>query len=418
MLHLYSENEWIFPDTLIEHEQVTASLHAAKGGSVCVQLLTDKVLTKDEACAVSVCNARNIRVTAYQLIPATVDLNSARDVLCTKNYDEVKDFVTKKAPFDVYDATRPLNDGILKAGRVALYLRFDVPQDAAAEMTDIGITFQVGGEEFGCNIMLTVHNCTVPDVAHAKFGQINWMYMDKMDQNHNLTKGEKRREDVLRAYLRNQIDMRNTDFKLPSADVRKDADGKVIGFDFTDAEFVGNLALEMGFRHILGGFVARFVKWDDPNHYLLWDRSVSIVSVEGYRQLKLYFEGAKACAEKNGWGDKYQQCLVDEPQFPNSEHYRILCAICRKFLPGTVIHDPVESTELMGGTDIWCIKQAVYEKYIDDYRKLQEIGEPIWLYTCGYPAGYTMNRAMDLPLTASRLPFWMCVLYGAAGFLH
>ena len=29
-----------------------------------------------------------------------------------------------------------------------------------------------------------------------------------------------------------------------------------------------------------------------------------------------------------------------------------------------------------------------------------------------------MNRVLDLPLAASRLPMWMCYKYGAPGFLH
>lgn len=83
-----------------------------------------------------------------------------------------------------------------------------------------------------------------------------------------------------------------------------------------------------------------------------------------------------------------------------------------------MIHDPVESTHLDGALDIWDVKQAVYEKYIDEYKSLQELGEEMWLYTCGFPAGKVMNRVMDLPLTASLLPMWMCYLYGCKGFLH
>lgn len=49
---------------------------------------------------------------------------------------------------------------------------------------------------------------------------------------------------------------------------------------------------------------------------------------------------------------------------------------------------------------------------------LRDMGEEMWLYTCGFPAGATMNRIIDLPLSASRLPMWMCYQYGALGFLH
>ena len=62
------------------------------------------------------------------------------------------------------------------------------------------------------------------------------------------------------------------------------------------------------------------------------------------------------------------------------------------------------------------IKQ--FEKYIEEYRALQEMGEEMWIYTCGFPAGKMMNHVLDLPITATRLPIWMCFRYGATGFLH
>ena len=46
------------------------------------------------------------------------------------------------------------------------------------------------------------------------------------------------------------------------------------------------------------------------------------------------------------------------------------------------------------------------------------MGEEMWIYTCGFPAGATMNRVLDLPLSVSRMPMWMCFKYGCPGFLH
>ncbi len=78
----------------------------------------------------------------------------------------------------------------------------------------------------------------------------------------------------------------------------------------------------------------------------------------------------------------------------------------------------MESTDLEGAVDIWVVKQSIYEKYITKFQALQCLGEEIWIYTCGFPAGFTMNRVMDLHLLVSRLPMWMCYLYDAKGFLH
>jgi hypothetical protein len=78
----------------------------------------------------------------------------------------------------------------------------------------------------------------------------------------------------------------------------------------------------------------------------------------------------------------------------------------------------VETPDIYGSCDIWVIKQAIYEKYRKEYDRLRQQGDEYWLYTCGFPAGKWMNRVMDLPLAATRLPIWMGVRYGMVGFLH
>jgi len=418
MIKIYSENEWLYPDTIITENLDHKVLHAPIGGSVCCQVLTDMILEKPTEISFCVSHATPVVVTPYQLQEARVERNSGKDLRVAENYEEVQDFVTRKAPFQVFDVTRRIDNDCLSPGRVAFWLRFDIPSDCEATTKKIGLIIRVEDQCFICQFELVIHACAVPTLAQAQFGMINWLDIPNMDRLHGTKTGDSKRDKLLEAYIHNQLDMRNTDLKLPSGTPIRDENGKVIDFDFSEAEWVGNKALQMGFKHILGGFVARFQKWDMPEHYLNWDKSVSVVSLEGFRQLSIYFQRVKECRERNAWGDFYQQCLVDEPQFPNSEHYRILCGMVRKSLGNIVIHDPVESSTLYGSTDIWCVKQAVYEKNIDDFQTLQEMGEPMWLYTCGFPAGYVMNRVMDLPLAATRLPFWMCILYHCVGFLH
>lgn len=205
---------------------------------------------------------------------------------------------------------------------------------------------------------------------------------------------------------------------IPGGEPIRNAQGNIIDFDFSKAEKIARLALEMGFSYILGGFVIKWKKWDSHELFLIWDEDVEVTSIEAYRQLKLYFARTNDLINKLGCSDKYMQCLMDEPQFTNSAAYRIVGGICRKCIPNVIINDPVESTDLGGAIDVWVIKQAIYERYIEEYKKLQEMGEKMWIYTCGFPANKVMNRVMDLPLSASLLPMWMCYKYGCPGFLH
>jgi hypothetical protein len=224
--------------------------------------------------------------------------------------------------------------------------------------------------------------------------------------------------EILENTMLNQVDMRNDVLMIPFAKPIRDKNGKVVDFDFSQVERVGNLALSCGYKYIMGDFIATWKDWQDKEYWLRWDTDVRSTSNEGFRQLKLYFAKTKKLIEDNGWGENYWQCLVDEPQDANASEYRALSCICRKCLPGIKINDPVETTEIQGALDMWVVKQAVFDKRIEKYKELQEMGEEIWIYTCGFPSGKYMNRVIDLPLTASRLLMWMCYGYDAPGFLH
>lgn len=413
---IFSENEWIYPDSEIT-VQNTAELYSARGADTCFQVLTDYYLQANEQISADF-RLDGCEAVVYQLLPAHVGQNSAATVLCTDDYDSVKHFVTRKAPFDVFEITRPICDGETEAGRAAFYIRINVGKDAPVGTRTCNLTLNIGSDTLILPISIKIYNVQVPALSESKFHMVNWLYYNTIASDHKVVPYSDEYMQILDGYLENQLDMRNDYLMIPSGEPVRDENGTVVDFDFTHAEMVGNLALKRGFKYVMGGFVARFKVWNQPDQFLLWDRDVTVTSIEGYRQLKLYFTRAYECILKNHWENNYMQCLVDEPQFANSLTYRALSGICRKCIPGVVVNDPVESTDLAGAVDIWVVKQAVYEKYLEDYKKLQETGEIMWIYTCGFPAGYTMNRIIDLPLSASRLPMWMCYKYDAPGFLH
>ena len=419
---IFSENEWLYPDSEITAAGNGAVLHAARGGDVCFQVLTDRMLAGGERIA---CDAAGLAggnsacdVIAYQLMPAYVSENSGPKLFTTTNYDEVKDFVTRKAPFTVYDITRPTDSGTLEEGRAAFFIRLNIAADAVPGEYAGGVTLTIDGETLALPVSLKIYAAQIPALADSAFHMINWLYYPLIAEQFGVEPYSEKYLEILGKFFENELDMRNDYLMIPAGVPVRDDAGKVIDFDFTNAAIVGNLALKYGFKYILGGFVARFIEWNKDEHFLLWDREVGVTTLEGYRQMKLYFSRAWECVTENGWQEHYMQCMVDEPQFPNSLAYRALAGICRKQMPGVKIHDPVETTDIAGALDVWAVKQAVYEKYIDTFRALQDMGEEMWLYTCGFPAGATMNRVMDLPLTVSRMPMWLCYKYGCPGFLH
>lgn len=412
---VFSDNEWVYPDSAL-HGAAEAELHAARGGDVCFQLLADHALQAGEHVGFALPLA-GCTVEPYQLLPAYVSENSGVKTHTTTDYEEVKHFVTRKAPFWVYEVTKPVEDGI-EEGRAAFFLRINVALDAPAGTYKTALSVTLGEEKLTVPVSLRIYNTQIPALKDASYHMINWLYYDTLAKQHKVEVYSAEYMEVVRNYLKNQLDMRNDYLMIPAGEPVRDANGRVVDFDFTHAEMVGKMALEMGFSYVLGGFSIFWKEWKSPDLFLLWDEDVEVKSIEGFRQLKLYFTRARESVERNGWEDCYMQCLMDEPQFNNSAAYRIVAGICRKCIPGVKINDPVESTDLGGALDVWVVKQAVYEKYLEDYKALQAMGEEIWIYTCGFPANKVMNRVIDLPLVASRLPMWMCYKYGCPGFLH
>lgn len=413
---IFSENEWVYPDGEITCTG-SAKLYSPRGADVSFQVLTDLTLTGGEGLTVT-CRDMDCEAVVYQLLPVCVNRNSDAKLGTTLEYETVKDFVTRQAPFYVYDKALEPEDGKLKAGRAAFFVRLNVAMDAVPGTYAGCVTLTVGEDTLELPVELKIYNTQMPALKDASFKMVNWIYYDTLAAHHGVKEQSEEYYKVLDAYLDNQLDMRSDVLMIPAGEPIRDENGKVVDFDFTHAVRVGNRAIEKGFRHIMGGFIAHWKEWTDKEIYFLWDKDVTTSSIEGYRQLHLYFSKAWECIVKNNWQKQYMQCIVDEPQEPNAEAYRTIGAICRKLMPGVVINDPVEAVGIAGALDIWVIKQAFYEKYIEDYQKLQEIGEEMWLYTCGFPSGKTMNRILDLPLTVSRLPMWMCYKYNCPGFLH
>ena len=417
LIKLVGENTWLYPDEAPAQRGLDG-VYLARGGHAGIQIYTD---AQGGAARLEAFLPNGVSARWYQMRPVLVDRNSAPATLTTLNYDEVKHFVTRRAPFEVYDEMEEIPDpahAALEEGRTVLFVRLGAESGAEPVCGTARFRLDVGGQAASAEIPLRVTGARVPPARESGFSVNNWLDYNEIAARCHAGPGSERYNELLDAYLRSLLELRCNHLKLPSGVPVRDGNGTVTDFDFTACEAVARRALALGFRYVCGGFVARFKVWNEPEHYLLWDRGVDAASMEGYRQLKLYFTRLWSVVTANGWQEQWMQCLVDEPQFANSMGYRALSGICRKCMPGVVINDPVETTDVQGAVDIWCVKQAVFDQYRDAYKALQLMGEHLTVYTCGFPAGKWMNRATDLPLLVGRLPFWRCAAEGLEGFLH
>ena len=78
--------------------------------------------------------------------------------------------------------------------------------------------------------------------------------------------------------------------------------------------------------------------------------------------------------------------------------------------------------ELVGIVDIWCPSIAMMTKDPEPFRKRQQAGDELWLYTClgqpGHVPGQPPSFVLEESAAAMRLIGWICRFYRAEGFLY
>lgn len=427
---VYSESQWVYPDDkLVEFDKSLLNLDVARGGNVLIQVLTDLQVEENASFNFSVSGANGVIVTPYQLVSVNIKRNSAPQGQpnSTDNYELVKDFVTRKAPFDVYDITAPMEKTLVCGGRFGFALRFNPSREISAGVQNIVVRIEIGENVIEVPVTLNVHKAVIPLLRDSKLSVINWVHPGVIAEDANTDRYTEEYFEQYKKMLPHLVDIRNNALSIPESWQRKvpdesikDENGKIIDFDLSNLERSLQLAEKAGMTELWGMYVAHFVKWNEPQVCLLWDweNKHNAIDVEGYRQLKLYFKRVKEMVERNNWQDKYIQPLFDEPQFQNAENYRIFVGMVRSIYPELIIHDPIEVDNIPGTADIWCVKNAIYEKFKESFQYQQSLGQRMTWYACGCPAGYTMNRSIDLPLIVSRLCFWICHRYNFEGFLH
>lgn len=412
---VFNDTEWLYPDT--PHNSCRSIyLDGVPGGHAGIQVLGDE-LTKDAYAYVQWIEDPVPQAELFQLLSVGVDENTSPTLMTTTDYESCRDFVTRPAPFRVYDALRP-TDGVLHpAERLALYMTIEIPEDAAPGQYSGMLTIRTEGQGYVLPLCCTIHPLRIPSVKNARLGMLNFFDYDGLAAQHSVQKNSPKYWELFRKYVRAQISMRCTHILLPAGEPIFH-NGVLTDFDFSAAEHAGKIARQEGAKMLCGGHIAHWKEWDDAEYYPNWDPAVGISTPQGYLQLRLYFSQWAQVIRRNRWQSCMTQALADEPQVHNEQTYRVLACMCRKFLPTVSILDAVETVNLGGGIDIWVPKQDTYEKCMDSYKALQDAGETMWFYTCAFPAGAAMNRSMDLPLSVSRLILWMGALYRLSGFLH
>lgn len=420
-LQTFDIGTWLYPDSEVQEYNNVIDLDTARNADVCFQILTDMKCQKDTAISWSMDIVdETIEAVMHELRPTLVKYNSGAHNYNATCWEAVQDIVVRQAPYEVYELTRPIKDGKLwgETGNTALFVRLNVSKEAAVGKKQYVLRIQIAEETADVIINLNIHKAIVSDVEESPYAMGFWFSPAAAEHSHKIERFSEEYYAIAEKYLVQMKNMRCNHIQLPTPQPIRNEEGKIVDFDFTECDRITEMALKLGFQYINSGFIARWLQWQASEFYLYWDTETSAESFEGYLQILAYIRRTKEFIARHNIADKYWQSFVDEPQLNNSMAYKALSSIFRREMPDIRLMDPIETPNVVGSCDVWIVKQAVYEKYKEQYEVLQSMGEKLWVYSCGFPANKWMNHAIDLPLAATRLINWQGIRYGMDGFLH
>ncbi len=418
---VFSANEWVYPDTTIAPDSEPAiALASARGARAACQILLGPVVPNSPMrWRVSGAAAEAAVVEVYQMVDVMVEANTRDFGFCDRDDEKKSDSVTRRAPFRVHDALKPLDDGCgtTRAAVEAFYVSCHVPIDAEPGTHAGSLSIEIGGSSVDIPLMVEVFAAIVPENGTLRL--VNWFNANNMATRHGLEPWSDAHWEMIERYGRLMRRSRQTDF-IPSvgADVRDVGDGRY-EFGFERMERLIRMYFDLGFTWINGPHIAGRREFDAPEFVLsAGGETVNAIGPEGYAYLAQYLPAWHSFLERNGWLDRVVQHVADEPTEKCEKDYRVLSGIVRKFMPGIPIIDALGLPEIGGSVDVWVPIENAYEERREEFEQHRDLGDEIWYYTCCIPGGPHLNRLLDMPLLRTRYLHWANYTYDLTGFLH
>ncbi|OME85251.1 hypothetical protein BK120_12100 [Paenibacillus sp. FSL A5-0031] len=417
---IFDVNEWVYPDTELSNAGARSiNLETARGTYIGCQILLEGLPSNTEITweYVSADSEFVKNTSMYQLIDVQVNENTGPDY-STVPVGTPADYVTRLAPFRVYDALKPVGEEFqARAEKDALYVCWKVDESANPHQHVGELRFHIDGNSYVVPVEIEVFKAKV--AKEETLSITNWFSFGNIAKWHNLEKWSEPFWNMVYQYGEAMRRTRQTHFLvgMELVDIKETGKGSY-EFDFSRVETLIKMFLGLGFTRIEGGHIAGRRGWDDSFFVLNYDTNIKATSPEGYTFISQYLSSWNKFLATNGWMSLTVQHIADEPLEESAQDYRVLAGIVRKFMPGVPLIDAIIHTELEGALDIWVPTNRDYDRNKSAYERIQAGGDTLWFYTCWNPGGHYMNRFLDIPLLKTRFLHWGNYLYKMDGYLH
>ena len=414
---VFSAMEWLYTDSRVSgHGNKEIIVNTAKNSYASCQILLNG-MTKDTEIALEsdVCGLNS---EFYQEIPVNVEKNTNPGSHAIEG-EEPTVYLTRLAPFQVYDALKPINQTFTASDETAaVYVCWNIPKNTSAGEKRGTVKITAGGESCNIEVYINVFEATVPDKETLCF--THWYTLEAIAGDHSLKPWGEEHWQMIEKYGKLMRRARQTHFWVHEEMliINKDENGNY-SFDFSRVERLVRMFLKLGFTALEGPLVASHVGFKEADYVVKVNgEEHNALSPEGYVYISQFFTAWYDFLKQNGWLDITIQHVADEPTSTNVHNYRIISGIARKFMPNIPLIEAVLTPDVQGSVDIVVPECCIYTDHAESFEWLKNTGHTLWYYTCCVTEGHFVNRLWDMPLIRSRYLLWGVFTHGMTGFLH
>jgi hypothetical protein len=175
-----SFNKWLYPDDIAnDNSKKSADLIAPRNGYASFQVLFNNCPV-GEKINCSFCGTGKFFAEFYREVDVRVTMNTGVHGF-TADYETAKDYVTRKAPFRVYDALEPVSDSIVKNKTEALYISFKIDENAVSGIYHCFVYIAMGMVKIEIPVNIEITNTVLPKES---LYITNWYSVGSMAKSH------------------------------------------------------------------------------------------------------------------------------------------------------------------------------------------------------------------------------------------
>ncbi len=418
---VFSQNEWVFPDTNAADGKKSVSLSLLKNQTGAFQVVLSNIPVGEDI-SYSTSGLCGFKVKAYREKDVCVNRNSNNvhnGALTTDNWEEVCRDRVRQAPYRTYDALLPLDGLSSQADKEAYYVELSPGDEAASGDISASFSFKIGNDTVTIPLEIYVGKKKLPE---STLSLTNWYNISAMAYRHGLSVNSPEHIEKVKEYFALLTEAHNNVFWCTFNGTKTKVENGKLVFDFSEPKKWAQLALDCGAKTLEWAPIISRPTWEDPP-FLIWDyrndtRGPNVLSTGGRKYMTAFLSAFNDFLTENGWRDISIVHVSDEPKELCAADFRIICGIFRKYLPGIKLLDAVEIYFLQDALDIYVPKDHYFQMNKNDFEDLRDDRNELWFYTCNMPGGRWLNRFIDAPLLNTRLLHWGNYRFNLTGYLH